>query len=299
MASEAGSWELTEGEEIAPGLHALAKLGGGHRYEAYLGFDERLLTTVVVKIVRPGRVEDDAALAGLRAEAAALAALQHPALLRGFGLVDEGPRPRLVLEHIEGPRLSTLVRRHGPLPAEQVVPLAMEICAALHFMHGRGWVHLDVKPANIIMAGPPRLIDLSVACSVEEAAALRSSVGTDSYMAPEQCLPGERGTVGPPADVFGIGVTLHRALSGERPFAKGNPEASDPVERWPQLAGTAAPLEGRIQTGLGSEAATAIEACLHPDPAERPPPAALHGALERVLAKLSRPKLGKLKPRWR
>ena len=69
---------------------------------------------------------------------------------------------------------------------EQLVALAIEISAALHYLAAEGLVHLDVKPSNIIMGGPPRLIDLSVARTLEQCATLRSPVGTDAYMAPEQ-----------------------------------------------------------------------------------------------------------------
>src|SRR5690606_26629994 len=150
----------------------------------------------------------------------------------------------LVLEHLEGPRLSTLIRRYGPLPPEQLVPLAVQLASALHYMHAEGVVHLDVKPSNTIMGAPPRLIDLSVARDFEELPGLRRAVGTDSHMAPEQCLPRELGPVGPAADVFGLGVTLYRAATGERPFPRGD-AGGERAARWPQLEHDPAPLEGR------------------------------------------------------
>ncbi|MQA74719.1 MAG: protein kinase, partial [Solirubrobacterales bacterium] len=224
-ATETKRWELVEGDPIAPGLTALRRLGGGRRYEAYLAFNAHLHAIVVAKLVRPHLVGDGHTLAGLASEAAMLERLQHPVILRGFGATVDGPRPHLVLEHLEGPRLSTLVRRHGPLPPEQLVPLALAICSALHYLAAERVVHLDVKPANTIMSGPPRLIDLSVALSLDEAAALDRPIGTDGYMAPEQCDPAALGPVGPPADVFGLGATLYRAATGRRPFGGGDPDA--------------------------------------------------------------------------
>ena len=123
-------WRLAEGDEIVPGRLALQRLGGGHHYEAYLAFDEHLRSIVVAKLVRPHLVNDEHTLAGLEAEAATVARLDHPVIVRGFGAVLDGPRPHLVLEHLEGPRLSTLLRRYGPLPLEQMVPLAMQLSAA-------------------------------------------------------------------------------------------------------------------------------------------------------------------------
>ena len=88
------------------------------------------------------------------------------------------------------------------------MPLATQLCSALHYIAAEGVVHLDVKPANTIMSGPPRLIDLSVAMPVAAAGALERSRGTDAFMAPEQCDPIELGPVGAAADVFGLGATL-------------------------------------------------------------------------------------------
>ena len=81
-------------------------------------------------------------------------ALAHPLLLRAFGAVLSGPRPQLVLEQIEGPRLSTLIRRYG-LALEQVLPLGLDVARLLRYLHAERVLHLDVKPSNIIMDGRP------------------------------------------------------------------------------------------------------------------------------------------------
>ena len=286
-------WGLEEGDEIAPGRHALQRLGGGHRYEAYLAFDDHLHAVVVVKLIRPHLVEDEHTLDGLRAEAEMVERLDHPVVVRGFDTVLEGPRPHIVLEHLEGPRLSTFVRRHGRLPVEQLVPLALQLCSALHYLAAEQVVHLDVKPANTIMSGPPRLIDLSVAVTTGDAAALERPIGTDGYMAPEQCDPVALGPVGPPADIFGLGATLYRAATGERPFPGADPDSRVPRERWPQLVSE--PDPGLLPDYV----AEPIMACLARDPAARPAPAELAEALEPVLRAQPKPRLSGLKPRWR
>ena len=96
-----------------------------------------------------------------------LRTLAHPMLLRSYGAQLGGERPHLVLEHIEGPRLSTLMRRYG-MSLEQLLPLALNLCAVLHYLAHERVVHLDVKPSNIIMGGEPRLIDLSIARRLDE-----------------------------------------------------------------------------------------------------------------------------------
>ena len=219
--SERASWEFEEGAEIAPGRTILRPLGGGSRYEVHLVWDDRWFSLMVAKLIRPDQVDDERALRDLREEATLLGRLAHPVLLRGFDAVIEGPYPHVLVEHLEGPTLRRLIRKGGPLPLVQLLPLALHVAAALHYMAMEEVVHLDVKPDNIVMGIPPRLIDLSVARPVAEARRLRRPVGTDAYMAPEQCDPaGSPGDVGPPSDVFGLASTLHHAVSGSVPFPR-------------------------------------------------------------------------------
>ena len=288
-------WEFREEDEIVPGLTALTLLGGGLRYEAYLAWHERLRALVVAKVVRPELVEDRSTLAGLQREIELLERLNHPIIVRSFGGEIEGPRPHVVLEHLEGPRLSSLQRR-DKLLIEQIVALAIEISAALHYLAAEGLVHLDVKPSNIIMGGPPRLIDFSVARTLEQCATLSSPVGTDAYMAPEQAMaPSE--LLGPPADVWGLGATLHQAIAGERPFNKRVRDPSRLEERFPQLTEDTPELPPHVPAALKES----IMECLAREPAGRPTPAELGDRLQLVLQDLPKPKLSKLhpRPRWR
>ena len=287
-------WEFRQEDEIVPGLTALQLLGGGLRYEAYLAWHDRLRQLVVAKVVRPDLVEDASTLAGLQREIELLERLNHPIVVRSFGGDAGGARPHVVLEHLEGPRLSSLKRQHGPLLLEQLVPLAIEISAALHYLAAEGLVHLDVKPSNIIMGGPPRLIDLSVARTFEQCATLRSPVGTDAYMAPEQASVATE-QLGPPADVWGLGATLHEGVTGKRPFPKGRRDSNVPEERFPQLSEDPGELPPRVPAAL----AESIMACLARDPAARPTPAELGDRLQHVLTDLPKPRLSSLKPRRR
>ena len=132
------TWEMQEGDEIASGLIALQLLGGGTRYEAFLAFDEQLHHATVAKMLRPDLIEDEGALRGLRDEAEVLASLNHPAIARLLRAAIDDERPHIVLEFVEGPRLSTLIRRFGPLEVEQAAPLAVEVASALHYLHGLG-----------------------------------------------------------------------------------------------------------------------------------------------------------------
>jgi serine/threonine protein kinase len=278
------SWEFAAGDEIAPGRSIVKHLGGGNAYEVFLVWDDHLFSLMVAKVLRPDRAGEDADLRSLGDEIEALATLDHPVLVRGYDADVDGPHPHVLLEHLEGPTLRSAIKRTGPLTIEQLVPLAMHVAAAVQYMANEGWVHLDVKPDNIVLGVPPRLIDLSVARPVERAARLTTPVGTDAYMAPEQADP--RGNVGPPADVFGLAATLFHATAGTVPFPrpKGARESGDPNLRFPQLHAPPGALPRKTPAPL----AEAILAGLEKDPAARPTAAELAGALEPVLASLPR-----------
>lgn len=291
------SWNFEQGEEIVPGRHALSKLGGGSDYEAYLAWDDALAYLVVAKVLRPHLVESDRARRSLAREARALTDLDHPLLVRGFGFVLEGPRPHVVMEHLEGPHLARLLRRFGPLPLEQLVPLAVNLCSVTHYLAHRKIVHLDIKPRNVVVGVTPKLIDLSVARSFSRAERIEGHVGTDLYMAPEQCDQ-TWGTVGPAADVWGLGATLYHAAAGRRAFER--PADFDKTElhsRFPQLTTEPPPLDERQ---VPPRLISAVTACLRKDPAGRPAPMEVAQELEPVLAALPRKhRLGRLRPRLR
>jgi serine/threonine protein kinase len=266
VASEKQSWRFAEGHEIAPGRTVLEPLGGGRRYEVYLVWEEKLFAPMVAKVVRPDLVEDERALRGLRRERQALAALSHPVLLRGFDAQLDGPYPHLLVEYLEGPTLRRLIKRAGPLAPDQTLALGLHVSAAIHYMAADGWVHLDLKPDNVVMGAPPRVIDLSLARTLERARRLEDSIGTSAYMSPEQCDP--RGDVGPPADVWGLGATLYHALAGRLPFKRPRPREDDaPLEeRYPQLVDEPRAWPRRVPEPLSH----AIMACLEKRPADRP-----------------------------
>ncbi|MDQ3956478.1 MAG: serine/threonine protein kinase [Actinomycetota bacterium] len=289
MSDKAG-WSFSEGDEIVPGRYALEKLGGGKRYEAYLAWDEKLFSQVVIKIVRPDQTDDPRSAQDLHREASAVAHLSHPVIVRQFGVHLEGERPHLVLEHLEGPTLRKLIKNHGRLPLEQLVPLAVQVSGALHYMASEGFVHLDVKPSNIVMSAPPRLIDLSVARTLRAAATLNKRVGTRAYMSPEQVEFDKRGPIGPPADVWGLGVTLYEAATGARAFPAPKdrnvplPQTTEAPPPWPK------DTHPDVHEILG--------ACLAKNAEDRPAVAEVARAFEPLLSGIpNRPRLRRRRPR--
>jgi len=154
----------------------------------------------------------------------------------------------------------------------QYLPLAIEVASALHYLRRIGWTHLDIKPSNVIMGAPARLIDLSVARPVE-AAARSARIGTDAYMAPEQWDPERYGDPSPASDVWGLGATLFEAIAGERAYDTFDEQRSLPDH-------------------VPSEVSKIVYAALELDPANRPLPHEVAETIEPVLDRLPSVRLG-------
>lgn len=281
--SDYASWKFDEGAEIHPGRVVLKPLGGGNRYEVFLVWDEDLFALAVAKVLRPDQAESERALRELEREVEALNSLVHPALVRCFDAVPTGPHPHVLIEHLEGPSLRRLIKRDGAILLQQLLPVAAQVAGALQYMANHGYVHLDVKPDNIVMGIPPTLIDLSIARTLERAAKTSGPIGTDPYMAPEQCAsetPG--GSIGPPADAWGLGATLFHAVCGEKPFRSGSGDRGP--ERFPQLSEEPRPLPGHVPAALNE----LIAQLLDRDPAQRPSCGEVVARLEPLISELPR-----------
>ena len=188
------SWGFAEGDEIGAGSDAVRLLGGGHRYEAWLAWDEHLRTLVVAKLLRPDQAERPAARRALEAEARHARPAGAPA---ARALVRRRAGGRAAAARARVRRGAAAVDADPPLradPSSRSCRSRSTSARSCTTWRRSGVVHLDVKPRNIIMAGSPRLIDLSVARRLDELGALRGHVGTDAYMAPEQCDPERSGS---------------------------------------------------------------------------------------------------------
>jgi eukaryotic-like serine/threonine-protein kinase len=265
-AAVPASWGLRRGHEIDPTLVVIEPLGGGSRYEVLAAWDRQLFCKAAVKVLRPDRVDSERSLASFEREAMMADGLRHPNLVRLLRWSPALPRPYIVLEHIGAPTLSDLLEDVGSISVPEILLLAIRMLSALHYLHGRSLLHLDVKPANITTGDPPRLLDLSIARFAPGPVKLRHAIGTPAYMAPEQCL---RAHVTPATDVFGLGATLYESLTGMRPFGEGDPESDDPEARYPQLVEEPVPLRQLVAT-LPPLLEEFVMACLDPDPGERP-----------------------------
>jgi serine/threonine protein kinase len=258
-------WALKRGQEIDESLVVIDALGTGSRYEVYRAWDRSLFCEVAVKVIRPHRVNDDRAIEGFERETAIGARLAHPNVVRLLRWTPRPPRPYLVMEYVNAPTLGRHLNTEGAVSVPETCLLGIRVASALHHMHTLGVLHLDVKPENVTMGDPPKLLDLSLAHSFSGTMRLRHAIGTQPYMAPEQC---DHGVVSAQTDLFGLGATLYEGVSAMRPFAEGDPDAEERTERYPQLELDAPPVEEveSVPPGL----ARVINACLQRDPARRP-----------------------------
>jgi serine/threonine protein kinase len=273
-------WALKRGQEIDETLVVIDALGTGSRYEVYRAWDRSLFCEVAVKVIRPHRVDDDRAIEGFERETGIAARLSHPNVVRLLRWTPKPPRPYLVMEYVSAPTLGQHLNTQGALSVPETCLLGIRMASALHHLHAHGVLHLDVKPDNVTMGDPPKLLDLSLAHSFSGTMRLRHAIGTQPYMAPEQC---DHSSVSPQTDLFGLGATLYEGVSAMRPFAEGDPDAEERSDRYPQLALDAPPIEEveSVPPGL----ARVINACLQRDVARRPRSAidvavALHSVLE-------------------
>ncbi|MCA8922563.1 MAG: SUMF1/EgtB/PvdO family nonheme iron enzyme [Planctomycetes bacterium] len=147
------------------------------------------------------------------------AALNHPGIVRVLGAGTVGKTPYLVYELVEGAQSFKSI--YGKLPLEQQVELLRDAARALEAAHSRGVLHRDVKPDNLLVdkEGNVRVADFGLAAGkdLDRLTRTGAQLGTPAYMAPEQ-IDARREDLGPPTDVWALGVMLYEILTGERPF---------------------------------------------------------------------------------
>lgn len=259
---------VAPGEEVLPGHEVVALLAHGRRMDTYDVWSRERECRCVVKVLRVDRRHEDRAVAAVRREAEVLTTLAHPHLVRAYAASDEPPG--LVLEVLPGATLDALVEDE-PLTLPDASGLGLQLASVLGYLHRHDWLHLDVKPANVVVDhGRVTLIDLSLASRPGPS---RRGAGTRGYLAPEQARGDE---LGPAADVWGLAVTLVDALTGELPY--GDEATWDSRRRVPLLhrRGPGAPaLPGDLPGDLDD----LLRACLRRDPRARPSLADVRDAL--------------------
>ncbi len=293
---------LATGSEIAPGYEVIHHMRRGRALDVYDVWNSDLGARCIVKAVRPERRDDARTRRLLLEEGRRLETLRHPHIVRGYETLEE-PDPLVVMETLTGATLGYLIETSTEqIEVESVAHLGLQLGSAMRYLHARDILHLDLKPANIVAEGTrAKVIDLSVARAPGD---IPAGVGTWCYLAPEQASDGY---VGPAADVWGIGVVLFEAATGQPAFEEpervergddASQELEDDEPSWsdedesswswidtdggpyPQLTERAARIDDVRE--VPSELADLVAACLEPEPGARPTVVELMARLEPV-----------------
>ena len=265
--------------EEVDGFRLVRLLGTGGMGEVYEALDTRLGRRIAVKTLRAASFTHET-LARLKAEARALAGLQHPGIVRVFGWGERRGLPYLAMEFVEGETLSQRLKS-GPLPPDHAARLLREAARAMQHAHTHGVLHRDLKPSNILLARPgvdaagmpedpalwaPKIIDFGLSKSLDGATGMTHAgvvVGTPAYMAPEQAdnAPDQ---VGPRSDLYGLGAVLYHCLTGQPPFP------TDSVANTLQMVRFAEPANPRFfNRRIPRDLETICLKCLRKDQASR------------------------------
>jgi len=279
---------------LADRYRIIELLGQGGMGSVYRGFDERLKRPVAIKVLQDPRHDER-----FRREARAVARLSNEHVAKLLDFVERGPNNEeafLVLELVEGETLAKRLRanlaRDVLLTWQEALGIASQIAEALAAAHAAKIVHRDIKPANVMLVSPSdfvKVLDFGIAKleaannaatmmtaeHVPQLTATGDVLGTITYMAPEQAR-GEP-DVGPPADVFALGVVLYGMLAHELPHRN----ASTPAEILGSLVrGELVPIEERCPM-LPKDVLALVERALALSPSDRfPDGAAMHAAIE-------------------
>lgn len=237
MLVEAGRLSDYQAAEIAAGrgnrlllgnYAILAPLGAGGMGRVFKAWHRRMKRVVALKMLADQHAADAETIERFRREAQAAAQLAHPNIVAAYDADEAGGVCFLVMEYVEGPNLSEVVRREGPLPVATAKRYLLDAAHGLAHAHDRGFVHRDVKPSNLVLApdGTVKVLDLGLArgCQPATEGELTQAgdvVGTVEYMAPEQAR--ETRLADQRADIYSLGSTLYRLLTGEFMYRGNTP----------------------------------------------------------------------------
>jgi serine/threonine protein kinase len=215
------------GQNLGP-FHIEKEVGSGAMGTVYLARytkeDQKGLKPgqpLAIKIMAPGLgTENPTAVARFEREAEILKKLHHPNIVRLYGVGKTHGTRYYAMEYLEGESLDKVIARRGRMSWEEVVQLGKQLCDALYHAHQAGVVHRDLKPSNLMILadGTLKLTDFGIAKPLDVTAltSANCTVGTASYMSPEQCK-GDR-DINHKSDIYSLGIVFYELLTGEKPF---------------------------------------------------------------------------------
>lgn len=199
-------------------------LGEGAFSRTFVARDTVLQREVALKVLRREHQSNSEFSARFDREAQAAARISHPNVVPIFDFGREDDLPFIVMQFIDGRTLRQFDREEGPLTIEEVISVGRQVLDGLAAIHDEGIIHRDIKPQNVLLDNRmvARLTDFGVAFLNNDVTLTETgtTLGTAAYMAPEQATGR---TVGPPADIYSVGVMLYELLTGRLPFQGDNP----------------------------------------------------------------------------
>jgi serine/threonine protein kinase/Tfp pilus assembly protein PilF len=196
----------------------LKKLGEGGMGEVYLAQDTRLNRKVALKLLPRQYAQDEGIRTRFKREAQAAAALNHPNIVTIHEVSEQGGRPYISMEYIEGPTLKELIAEKE-MSTDRVLDLATQMAAGLAAAHAEGILHRDIKPQNVLVdrQGRVRILDFGLAKLKTDSMITEtgSTLGTVAYMSPEQA---QKMDVDARSDLFSLGIVLYEMVTGRLPF---------------------------------------------------------------------------------
>jgi serine/threonine-protein kinase len=204
----------------------IRQLGSGGMSSVFKGIHVDNGLEVAVKVLPRYLAKNPTLLQRFLREARNAEALEHPNIVAIYDRGNDEGRYYLILEYVAGGDLHDRVRNHGPLGIAETVRVALAVAQGLRYAAGRGVIHRDVKPANLLLApdGHVKITDLGLALQVadddERVTRDGTTVGTVDYMAPEQARDSR--ATSDRSDIYSLGCTLYYALTGQPPFAGGD-----------------------------------------------------------------------------
>jgi serine/threonine protein kinase len=203
----------------------LERLGSGGMGSVYLCEHLFMRRRVAVKVLPTAKAEDPSALERFYREARAVAALDHPNIVRAYDIDQDDKLHFLVMEYIDGASLQEIVKRHGPMEVRRVANYVRQAAAGLHHAHlAAGLIHRDIKPGNILLdrRGTIKVLDMGLARFFNDDDQPitqkfdENVLGTADYLAPEQALDSHNVDIR--ADIYSLGATFYFCLTGNTPF---------------------------------------------------------------------------------
>ncbi|MGB5081049.1 MAG: protein kinase, partial [Burkholderiales bacterium] len=200
----------------------LGLLGRGGMATVYLAHDIALDRKVAIKVMSPHLVSGEGMAERFKREARTAGSLSHPHIIPIYAVKQAGDLLFFVMKFVEGRSLDSIIHEVGPLPFPMVQSIMQQVGSALGSAHRRGIIHRDIKPANIMLDvdGWAVVTDFGIAKVADKQGLTMTgtTVGTPSYMSPEQCAATKE--LGPSSDQYSLGVVAYEMLSGRLPFAQ-------------------------------------------------------------------------------